>query len=210
MRLSDRALRRWAWVAAGVYAVTLIVATLALFASLEQTRGLDAGERAGSGLAPQGTVNPRDFVVVGVFGLFPLVGLLITRKLPRNRVGWLLLFIGIGWSLGGVLDAYVRWALILEPGSLPGGVAVQAVASSVWLPPVALTGIYLLLLFPDGHLPSQRWRPVAWLGVVVVVLGTLSISLAPGPIEGAIAAVEQDNPLGIPGADSVLECLFVV
>ena len=210
MRLSDQALRRWAWAAAGVYVVTLIVATLALYASIEQTRGQDAGERAGSGLAPQGTENPRDFVVVGVFGLFPLVGLLITRRLPRNRVGWLLLAIGIGWSLGGLLDAYVRWALILEPGSLPAGVAVQAIGAAMWLPPVALTGIFLILLFPDGHLPSRRWRPLAWLGACVVVVGVLSLSLAPGPIEGAIAAVGQDNPLGVSAVGSLLDVLFVV
>ena len=210
MRLNDQTLRRLAWVAAGIYVVTLILATQALYASLEQTRGLDAGERAGSGLAPQGTVNPRDFVVVGVFGLFPLVGLLITRRLPRNRVGWLLLAIGVGWSLGGLLDAYVRWALILEPGSLPAGVAVQAVGAAVRLPPVALTGIFLILLFPDGLLPSRRWRPVAWLGAFVVVVGVLSISLTPGPIEGAIAALGKDNPLGMTGAGSLLDALFVV
>ena len=35
-------------------------------------------------------------------------------------------------------------------------------AGWVSIPGVSLF-FYLLVLFPDGHLPSRRWRPVAWL-----------------------------------------------
>jgi hypothetical protein len=40
----------------------------------------------------------------------------------------------------------------------------------MWIPPVGLLGIYLILLFPDGKLPSKRWRPLAWFSGVVIVL----------------------------------------
>jgi hypothetical protein len=49
---------------------------------------------------------------------------------------------------------------------------------------VGLLGIYLILLFPDGKLPSRRWRPLAWLSGVVMVLASLGITFAPGPLEG--------------------------
>jgi len=56
-------------------------------------------------------------------------------------------------------DSYALWALVLHPGSLPGGEVVVALNSAMWLPPILLMGVYILLLFPDGHLPTPGWLP---------------------------------------------------
>jgi hypothetical protein len=59
-------------------------------------------------------------------------------------------------------------------------------------------GTYVLLLFPDGRLPSRRWRPLAWLSGVVIMLLSFGVMLAPGQL-GNLAGVRK--PFGIEGAD---------
>ena len=61
-----------------------------------------------------------------------------------------------------------------------------------------LLGIYLILLFPDGRLPSRRWRPLAWLSGVVMVLASVVITLAPGQLEGHPGV---RNPYGLEGLE---------
>ena len=59
---------------------------------------------------------------------------------------------------------------------------------------MGLLGIYLILLFPNGKLPSRRWRPLAWLSGVVMVLASLGITFSPGPLEGHPGV---RNPFGL-------------
>jgi signal transduction histidine kinase len=61
---------------------------------------------------------------------------------------------------------------------------------------VGLLAIYLALLFPDGKLPSRRWRPLAWLSGAVIVLLSVAEGLSPGPLPelGGIR-----NPFGLEG-----------
>jgi hypothetical protein len=72
---------------------------------------------------------------------------------------------------------------------------------------VGLLAIYLPLLFPNGRLPSRRWRPLAWLSGAVIVLGSVGIALAPGPVEelGGVC-----NPFGLEGAPWVAYAAVVV
>jgi signal transduction histidine kinase len=128
--------------------------------------------------------------------LFPLVGALIIQRQPRNRIGWVLNAIGLSWALTALMDFYSSWALELHPGSLPGGEVVVVVNSSLWLPPILLMGVYLVLLFPDGHVPSPRWRIVAWGSLAVGVFGVLAISLSPGPVDDVAIPLKQ-NPIGV-------------
>jgi hypothetical protein len=54
---------------------------------------------------------------------------------------------------------------------------------------------FMLLLFPDGRLPSPRWRPAAWLVAAALTLVFLHSAFAPG----RIADFPRDNPLGLDG-----------
>src|SRR5829696_10008541 len=92
------------------------------------------------------------------FLAFPIVGALIASRHPRNPVGWICLAVGLFWMLIFVGDSI--------PGSGPYPVTMDALTQAIWVPPVGLLGIYLILLFPDGKLPSRRWRPLAWLSGV--------------------------------------------
>ena len=60
---------------------------------------------------------------------------------------------------------------------------------------MGLTLAFLLLLFPDGRLPSRRWRPVVWLSVAAMVTLGVSFAFTPGPFEGFPKEVQ--NPLGL-------------
>jgi hypothetical protein len=68
-------------------------------------------------------------------------------------------------------------------------------------------GTYVLLLFPDGRLPSRRWRPLAWLSGAVILLLSLGVMLAPGQL-GNLAGVRK--PFGIEGAEWLTAGAYVL
>jgi signal transduction histidine kinase len=109
------------------------------------------------------------------------VGTLITTRQPANRIGWLLLITGVLSSFCLAASAYALEALVFAPGSLPLGIwAIWAFSWLIWLVLTALP--LLLLLFPDGRLPSHRWWVVA--AVLIAsgcVLAALTM-LGPGGI----------------------------
>ena len=82
-----------------------------------------------------------------------------------------------------VTDSYSIYG-VASPGSVTFPVAVGTIGNQwLWVPTVGLLGIFLILLFPDGKLPSKRWRPLAWLSGIMIVLLSISEGLAPGPLE---------------------------
>jgi hypothetical protein len=96
---------------------------------------------------------------------------------------------------------------VAASGSLQYLVVIDALSQWMWILPVGLLGIYLILLFPDGRLPSRRWRPLAWLSGVVIVLLGVDIILAPGPLEGHPGV---RNPLGLEGAPWLVDAGIVL
>src|SRR5215213_6261290 len=91
---------------------------------------------------------------------FPHSGCPDRLQAPKTPVGWICLAVGLFWMLIAVGDQY----------EAEGTVVIDALTQAIWVPPIGLLGIYLILLFPDGKLPSRRWRPLAWLSGVVMVL----------------------------------------
>src|ERR671916_185829 len=66
----------------------------------------------------------------------------------------------------------------------------------LWVPTVGLLAIYLVLLFPDGRLPSRGWRTLAWISGAVIALASVGSGLSPGPI-AELGGVR--NPFGLEG-----------
>jgi hypothetical protein len=167
----------------GTTALAAGLAALAV-ATSAATLGLAVANRGS--LLNLGAADP--IAIVLPFG-FAAVGGLVAARRPHNPIGWLFLAIAILSGLEGVGDQYVRFATLTHPGSLPGAVWVlwATGSSTPLLFPSGVVAITLLVL-PDGHLPSRRWRPVATIGVVLAVWLTLGSALAPGPLSGTNGA----------------------
>jgi hypothetical protein len=103
---------------------------------------------------------------------FSTMGAVIACRRPDNIIGWL--FCTIGFIGGACLlgTEYAAYSLVAQSGLPLGAEALARVASWLWIPDI---GIYLLLalLFPNGPLPSARWRPFAGFIGVVVMMGTV-------------------------------------
>lgn len=94
-----------------------------------------------------------------------LIGGLICARTPNLRIGALLL--GLGWVVALTLAWMAQAAL-----DLPGSAWVPWLLDLVTIQVFPLMAL-LLLLFPDGHLLSARWRPAVWLIVTISVLSVL-------------------------------------
>jgi hypothetical protein len=62
----------------------------------------------------------------------------------------------------------------------------------------------LLFLFPNGRLPSKRWRPLAWLSGALTLMAAILISISPDAALDALGSsdnvhVSIPNPLGVEG-----------
>jgi hypothetical protein len=110
--------------------------------------------------------------------VFGAVGFLVAWRRPDNRLGWLLLG-AVGFLvLSGVAGSYAVLDYRLHHGSLPLG-WVAVLLQPGWAPAIALFGLSVLL-FPDGRLPSPRWRWALWAYLAVAALwiaGTVIISV---------------------------------
>jgi len=144
--------------------------------------------------------NPADLItllIIGqVFVSFAVVGAILVIRVPGNPVGWLLWASGAGLAWGAAGYAYTTHSAIVCGGCLPATVPIALVANTGFAPIVGAVSIFLPLLFPDGRLPAPRWRIVAWLGVISIVLFAAGIAFTPGDISEEISI---PNPIGIEG-----------
>jgi hypothetical protein len=123
----------------------------------------------------------------------PILGGLIASRRPENPYGWVWLGFGLGLALFFFAEPYAAYALVVEPGSLPAPQTVVAVLSMGWAASVTVLP-FVFLLFPDGRLPSRRWKFVAW---VVAAAGALLLILVPLRQENNASPLE--NPFGVGG-----------
>ena len=129
------------------------------------------------------------------------VGTLIGLRRPGNTIGRLLRVAAFGFATGSLLVTYVEVALS-QPGSLPVG------PLPVWLGDVMfqlgfVVATFLLLLFPTGHLPSPRWKPVAWMATIGIALMSGAVLFGPGAFED----LPIENPIALDDASLVLRLL---
>ena len=133
---------------------------------------------------------------------YSTVGAVVASRRPQNPLGWILCAIGPSWGTYHFNSQYVTYTLLAAPGTLPAGEVAAWIASWLWVPGLGLI-LFLALLFSGGRLLSSRWRPFAWLSVLLVAAGTIMVAFSPGPI----LSLTVPNPLGIEGLPSVYQQL---
>jgi hypothetical protein len=151
------------------------------------------------------TPIPRGAVPRGVnaaWGLLLLailatMGALIVARRPGNRIGWSFVAAGLGLALQAFATQYAIYALLTEPGALPGATWLAWISSWLTIPAIFSAFAALLLLFPTGRLLSPRWRPVAWMMVgwiAGVAVGNFTYS--PDPYLDVEAPVRLNEAAG--------------
>jgi signal transduction histidine kinase len=110
-----------------------------------------------------------------------IAGALIIARHPRNAIGWMLAFIGLSALLNSTAQDYSVLANTVHHKTLPAGTFAAWLGSWLFLPGITLLVTLVLLFFPDGHLPSRRWRPVAWLSTATVVIATVGLAIGAIP-----------------------------
>jgi hypothetical protein len=124
----------------------------------------------------------NDLMGIAVFFTAGIVGALVASRLPSNPIGWIFVGVAVSMGLSGLADGYV--ALATHEGRLGGLTGWVALYSSDAFVALFVALVFGLLLFPDGHLLSRRWRVVAWMGVAGLCLFLPSVVLRVGKLDG--------------------------
>lgn len=179
--MTSRSIRRLAWLPLAV-----LLAEFATYALLT-TRAAHAGVSLARADLPIASVVVTGSVVMSLFG-----GFLVSRR-PGNAVGWLFAVIPCGFWIKGMTDAIAFYAHFARHGAVAGGVVAAWMSGWDYLPAVGTFGSFVFLLFPDGHLPSRRWRPAAWFAVAAIVLPLVDGAFVPGRL-GSFAQIRNPYP----------------
>src|SRR5215204_6129120 len=180
--------RTAAWLAWSVCAVCVALVVLALsldfFTDDSLTRSAFVFSRRPA---------PAIAVLTGMLSLvYPAVGAIIASRLPTNPIGWIFCGVGLLYTAQRFAQAYANYALLVN-FAFPGGEYMAWFSGLVNQGSLVLAGIFVMLLFPDGSLPSRRWRIVAWTAVCGAVLSALCAAFYPDDV-GTSAYVP--NPFG--------------
>jgi len=101
---------------------------------------------------------------------FSVVGAIIASRQPRNAIGWIFCGVGVTLGLNSLAGDYADFWLASGFGNTILGENAAWLSSWLWSLLLYVPTSSVLLLFPDGRLPSPRWRPVAW-GVAIGAAG---------------------------------------
>ena len=173
-------------IALGVFAFALNIVALVLIALADES-------------APQ---------LVRITALVPTVavGMLVAVRRPGNPLGWMLLSCGVLFSAQAAGFAYSILDYRLHHGALPLG-RVAVALQPAWAGGLVLTA-GALWLYPDGHLPRGRWRPV---GGTLFAAGLLfgAVNFIAGILAAAAPVVRVDAsgtplPLSHPSGSGLL------
>jgi signal transduction histidine kinase len=124
-----------------------------------------------------------------------VVGALVLSRDSANRIGMLLLFVAC--AIGSAFATSEAAVYLLGEGDLAAARWTSWPGTVLWIvgfPPLL---ILLPLLFPDGKLPSRRWRPVLWVGTFAWSVGLLAVSVGQPSFEIEDGLRPIANPLHV-------------
>jgi len=184
---------RWPWLLVALYA-------------LIGTAGMWVVALNGEELAGQ-------ILLVVAFGMFAVVGALIWSRDRRNVIGALLLWSALVIVFSALCAELITW--LVAHGSTGPLAAFCGFMNNVgWVCSILPTVLLLPLLFPDGRLPSRRWRILLWLVAITLGVMFLDLLLAQPTFSGSNSDFSVTNPLFVPALgrlpkfDPVIGVLF--
>jgi two-component system, NarL family, sensor kinase len=134
--------------------------------------------------------------------VLPLVGALIVVRDRRNALAWVLIVSGLFLAVFNVAAQHAPLALGLTARrlSLPGGELASWLASWTNVPGIVVSAVFLVLLFPDGRLPSRRWWPLGLAGALLAVVPTAILAVGYWPLRGPGLVTEEGSEPPLVGA----------
>lgn len=120
---------------------------------------------------------------------FTLLGLLIIKFRPQNRIGWLALIFA-------AVSVWNNFGITYGNCALNGQVSLQNSAAIAWLLPITSLLILVtlglfLMIFPDGQFLSPRWRRLSWMLIALMSVFTI-YALLVGALARSSSSVEEE------------------
>jgi signal transduction histidine kinase len=132
------------------------------------------------------------------------VGALVASRRPENSIAWVFLGTATAAAVAFFAGQYGSYSAVVR--SLPLGVWAAWFENWAWVFLFGPILTYMMLLFPDGHLPSRRWRPVSWGVAALLAVSAVTFALLPGKYDD----IAVRNPLGVESMDGFLHALSAV
>ncbi|MES9540676.1 histidine kinase [Actinomadura sp. NPDC000600] len=122
-----------------------------------------------------------------------LAGAILATRLPRHVMTWLLVGGGVLACGNGVAAAYASFSLLEHGGALPL-TSLAAYIGGRTGPSLNLIPPLFLLFFPDGRLPSPRWRWPVGISLACTGLALLFGLTAPWRVFVSAEGESPDGP----------------
>ena len=134
---------------------------------------------------------------------YSVIGAIIASRLPSHPIGWLCCAIGVMAAVETFSSEYAIYALLAHSKPLLGGNVTAWLSIWVWILMFGFI-VYLLLLFPTGRLPSNRWRPFAWLSAALTFMAAILMAFSSNVVLDTLGPsgkgrISLPNPLGAEG-----------
>jgi hypothetical protein len=143
-----------------------------------------------------GRVGLPDLWIALVVLAYAVIGALIVNTHRSHVIGWMFCGAALSFGFSSFAGQYAIQALVVAPGTLLFGQAMAWFGFWTDMPGIAVVALFLPLLFPDGRLPSSRWRPVAYFAAANVFVAVIVTMFAPDTYADA-GYPSIRNPFGL-------------
>src|SRR5436190_22988989 len=127
----------------------------------------------------------------------------VISRVTGNRMGWLFLAMSLAILVFFPFQQLAVYGLTMHPGAVPGAQWLAWVGNWAWILGFGPLLVFVTLLFPDGRLPSSRWRPFAFSALGLLALSAVTFMFLPGRYDN----FPVRNPAGIDAARALLHAL---